>query len=184
MKQSTIEGEDAAFEKWCEGYGSKPAQYMFVGISAGRLGAIKTRVPFTKDTSGRLLQRCLGKLGLSKSDEYSIEPNLTNTYITNFVKGVCLTDQRLNRIPTEKTFEFWWPTLKEEIEEVKPKIILALGKIVFEHLKIHPFTSSAATEIKYVKHPRWYASHGALANETKFNQMVEDYSKALKLSIT
>src|SRR5712692_7170182 len=59
--------KNPAFDRACEGYGSSPAKFMFVGISAGRLGARITKVPFTKDASGRIFQRCLGRLGLSKT---------------------------------------------------------------------------------------------------------------------
>jgi len=51
-----IDGKDPAFEEACEGYGTIPADFMFVGISAGRLGALKTKTPFTKSASGRIMQ--------------------------------------------------------------------------------------------------------------------------------
>lgn len=114
-------------EPACQGYGAVPADYMFVGISAGRLGALVTRVPFTKDASGRIFQRCLGRLHLSTSDEFSLKPNLVNCYVTNLVKARVLTKSGLNRLPTPKEVETWLPTFRAEVESLKPKLILALG---------------------------------------------------------
>jgi uracil-DNA glycosylase family 4 len=160
------------FEVWCEGYGSVPADLMFVGISAGRLGALQTHVPFTKDASGRLLQRCLGSLGLSKSDEFSLAPELVNCYITNLVKGRCLTDEGLNRLPTMKEILWWQPRFVEEVEKVEPKLILCLGEQVFSTVRFrYPRLA------RQLRHPRWYQAHGALSNEKSFRTMVFDYAQ-------
>ena len=166
---------EQAFQTWCEGYGCIPADFMFVGISAGRLGALQTKVPFTKDASGRLLQRCLYQLSLSETgDEFSLQPVLVNCYITNFVKGRCLTDEGLNRLPTLKEFLFWAPTFANEVERVKPKQILCLSSQVFNLVRFR-YPSLA----KQLKHPRWYQSHGALSNHQAFAKMVEDYGKVI-----
>jgi uracil-DNA glycosylase len=147
---------------------------MFVGISAGRLGALVTKVPFTKDASGRLLQRCLNTLGFSKSDEYSLQPELSNCYVTNLVKGRILDKDGLNRLPTVKEVEYWWPTFLEEYYKVQPQRILSLSQFVYQELRIRGIRS-----VK-LNHPRWYQSHGALTlHSFSFQKMVEDYRKAL-----
>jgi len=164
-------------EAGCEGYGRTPADFMFVGISAGRLGALKTRVPFTRDASGRIFQRCLNRLGLSRSDEFSIKPDLVNCYVTNLVKARVLTQKGLNRLPTVKEIVYWLPTLREEVSQVKPKRIIALGKLVLRWLR-REYPSSL---VNYVPHPRWYQAHGALAQGSRsFEQMVRDYKVALE----
>jgi uracil-DNA glycosylase len=93
----------------CEGYGCIPADFMFVGISAGRLGALVSKVPFTKDASGRIFQRCLNRLGLSESDEFSLKPQLRDCYVTNLVKSRVLTSKGLNRLPTVREMLDWLP---------------------------------------------------------------------------
>lgn len=119
----------------CDGYGCLPADFMFVGISAGRLGALLTKVPFTKDASGRIFQRCLNRLELSRSDEFSLKPVLINCYITNLVKSRVLTKKGLNRLPTQRELLDWFPYFVEEVAKVKPKKILCLGDLVFNFLK-------------------------------------------------
>jgi uracil-DNA glycosylase family 4 len=183
---ATLDGKDPALEPWCAGYGPVPAEYMLVGISAGRLGAIKTQVPFTKGPSGRLLQRCLGRLGLSESDEFSVRPRLVRCYLTNFVKGVCLTEGGLNRLPTEPEWEHWSRPMMQEVNTVHPRVVVALGRAVWDHLLRlevfeQPFFSSYTTDIRVraVNHPRFYESHGALAGGRWFERMVGDYRRAL-----
>lgn len=166
-----------AFELECDGYGSIPAKIMFVGISAGRRGALITKVPLTKDASGRIFQRCLKELNLSDSDEFSVAPILKNCYITNLVKGRCLTKNGLNRLPTIKEREFWLPYFLEECKKVNPQIVIALGEFVWKGLR-HFLPC-----LVLVKHPRWYQAHGALDPKSfAFNLMVLDYRKAISVS--
>ena len=160
------------YELWCDGYGCIPADFMFVGISAGRLGALQSKVPFTKDASGRLLQRCLGELGLSKNDEFSQAPQLVNCFITNLVKGRCLTPEGLNRLPTMKEYLFWTQTFINEVEKVKPVKILCLGADVYTSVRFR-YPQLA----RKLKHPRWYQAHGALSNQKAFRTMVFDYAQ-------
>jgi len=166
---------EQGYELWCDGYGVKPADFMFVGISAGRLGALQSKVPFTKDASGRLLQRCLGSLGLSKSDEFSLEPELVNCYITNLVKGRCLDEKGNNRLPTMKEYLFWLPHFSYEVENVRPEKILCLSADVYSSVRFR-YPSLA----RQLKHPRWYQAHGAISNHKAFLQMVADYRKEIQ----
>ncbi|MDE1840197.1 MAG: uracil-DNA glycosylase family protein [Thaumarchaeota archaeon] len=158
----------------CDGYGSIPAKFMFVGLSAGKLGALITRVPFTKDGSGRLLQRTLGTLGYSKSDEFSIKPELQDVYITNLAKGRYLDEKGNNRLPTSEEIYDWFPYLENEIQKAKPIAIIALGQLVYDSLKDN------YPNLIQAKHPRWYFSHGAVNAKGKWSQiMVDDYRKIL-----
>lgn len=158
----------------CCGYGVIPAKFMFVGLSAGKLGALITKVPFTKDGSGRLLQRTLGVLGLSKSNEFSIKPELKDVFITNIAKGRYLDKIGNNRLPTKNEIHDWSPYLESEIATVKPKIIIALGKLVLENL------TKNYTNVVYAKHPRWYYSHGAVDAGGAWSQiMIREYSDIL-----
>lgn len=158
----------------CDGYGDSKADFMFVGLSAGKLGALITKVPFTKDGSGRLLQRILLQMGFSTTDEKSIKPNLKNVYITNLAKGRYLDDKGNNRLPTKDEVYDWFEYIEKEISQVKPKIIIALGKLVFETL------NDNYPNVVYAKHPRWYFSHGGINIKSKASkQMLNDYEKIL-----
>ena len=152
---------------------------MFVGISAGKLGVLKTSVPFTKDSSGRLLQRCLGKLGWSESDEFSERPVLKDCWITNIVKGRILDEKGNNRLPTLKEIEYWWPTFDREIQTVNPERILALGDVVWNTLH-RKLRFEYLNRTVQAKHPRWYASHGAIKDDSPaFKSMLTDYATLL-----
>jgi len=160
----------------CQGYGQIHCRFMFVGISAGKLGALQTNVPFTKDSSGRLLQRVLGELLLSNSDEFSLKPELVNCWITNLVKGRILDEKGNNRLPNKKEIEWWKPYFADEYNYVKPFRVVALGKLVYEEL-----LGDVVTHMSFLNHPRWYASHGAINKDTKaWKQMASDYKKVLK----
>ena len=158
----------------CDGYGDIPAKFMFVGLSAGKLGALITKVPFTKDGSGRLLQRTLGSLGFSNSDEFSIKPELNDVYITNIAKGRYLDQKGNNRLPTEKEIIDWSDYISHEIEIVMPEKIVALGKLVYDNLV------GLYSDVVYAKHPRWYFSHGGIkAGSKASDQMIKDYRNLL-----
>ncbi len=62
--------------------------------------------------AGQLLNKMLNYIGLTRE----------NTYVTNVVKI------GLNRTPTDEELLSWKPLLIKEIKEVKPKVILALGR--------------------------------------------------------
>lgn len=168
-----------SYELACYGYGEAPSSTMFVGISAGKLGALQTKVPFTKDASGRLFQRVLFKLGYSETDEFTIAPKLKDCWVTNLVKGRILDERGNNRIPSLKEVEYWWPTFQEEVAGVDPKRILALGNFVWQALG-RKLDFTHLHRVRQLKHPRWYASHGALKEgSSAFQQMWRDYSEAL-----
>jgi len=88
--------------------------------------------------------------------------------------GVCLTTEGLNRLPSKEEFNFWAPSLLEEIHQVKPKVIAALSKVVFEKIGM----SVAGARVVPLNHPRWYESHGAVSNKW-FDVMVNEYRDAL-----
>lgn len=183
--QATIDGSEAFKTEACKGYGSKPAKIMLVGISAGKLGALQTEVPFTKDMSGRLFQRALFQIGLSKTaDEKTLKPELVNCYVTNLVKGRILNDKGNNRLPTPSEIAYWIPVLQKEIDEVNPKVIIALGDLVWKAMTYHnsrgELTFNIGTYLRKGTHPRAYGSRGAISTvspkgKAAFEKMVREY---------
>jgi len=169
----------AGLELECDGYGCVPSYFMFVGISAGQRGALISKVPLTKDASGRIFQRCLKVLDLSESDEYSVSPKL-KCYVTNLVKSRILTKEGKNRLPTQREMIDWLPYFEKEVEKVQPKKIVALGSLVAEFLRRNGFRHLVIE----VKHPRWYQAHGALSlGSSAFEDMVRDYKQILGIKI-
>lgn len=112
------------------GYGKINAKIMFVGICPGNHlmlgGADSTGIPFKGDASGRVFEALLEQLKLSREEVYT----------TNLVKCRPATINRLyNRPPTNEEIDNCKPFLYKEIDIVKPKLIICLGKVVFYSLK-------------------------------------------------
>lgn len=101
--------------------GPRKARIMLVGQSPGR-EEVGQGKPFV-GRSGRYLNRVLAKNGLQRKD----------LFITNVVKQ----GTPGNRKPTAAEIKRWMPCLIEEIERVKPKVIVLMGKVAQEtpHLK-------------------------------------------------
>ena len=181
----TLDGKQAYQIEACKGYGCIPAKVMLVGISAGKLGALQTEVPFTKDMSGRLLQRTLHRIGLSKTaDEKTVAPELVDCYITNLVKGRILDDNGNNRLPYPSEVAYWIPKLQDEVDAVRPKIILALGQFVWNAMQYYQaqgmLSFNIGTYFRRANHPRGYGSHGAISltspkGKAAFERMVAEY---------
>lgn len=96
------------------GYGDPHSNIMFVGEAPGYLGCDVTGIPFTRDRSGEFFQKMLSEVGLDKNQVYT----------TNIVK--CCTPG--NRTPTPQEMESCSIFLQHEIIEVKPKLIVLMGK--------------------------------------------------------
>ena len=109
------------------GYGDFKADIFIIGEAPGRLGADVTGVPFTKDRSGVFLQKMLCKIGLNESDPECIQPKLKGVYITNIVKCNPQTENGTNRSPKNEEISNCMNYLENELEIVKPKIVISLG---------------------------------------------------------
>lgn len=93
------------------GDGSVPADVMIIGQNPARDGGDLTGIPFTSPKSGALVRRSLRKY----TDEFSI-------YVTNAIKCFCPQPKAVHWVHCSKF-------LRAEIAEVKPKVIITLGKI-------------------------------------------------------
>lgn len=114
------------------GEGNPNAEIIFIGEAAGRNEAIQRR-PFV-GVAGKLVDRQLEAIGIKRSD----------VYITNVVK--CRPPE--NRDPEPEEIAAFAPYLDKEIEIIKPKLIVTLGrfsmgkfikdvKISFVHGRLH-----------------------------------------------
>jgi uracil-DNA glycosylase family 4 len=98
------------------GEGPQNAEIMLVGQNPGREEAKQGR-PFVSK-SGKYLDTVLRKNNLNRSE----------LYITNVVKETTPT----NRRPTAQEIRYWIPCLLEEIQQVKPKIIVLMGNVAWK----------------------------------------------------
>ncbi len=94
------------------GEGNQKADIMFIGEAPGRFEDLKGR-PFV-GTAGKVLDELLEDIGLKRSE----------VYITNVVK--CRPPG--NRDPLPEEIKACSPYLEKQIEIIKPKIIVTLGR--------------------------------------------------------
>ncbi len=100
------------------GDGNPDADLMFVGEAPGAEEDLQG-IPFVGE-AGRLLNNLLQKLGLQRQE----------VYITNVVKS----RPPGNRDPEADEIEACLPFLKKQIEAVRPRVIVALGRIAAQAL--------------------------------------------------
>lgn len=100
------------------GIGNTKAKILIIGLAPGRNGADLTGIPFTRDPSGILLSQMLTSAGLSKERD---------VFITNLVKCNSKDKYGRNRPPNQKEINNCHLFLQEEIELLKPKLIIPLG---------------------------------------------------------
>jgi len=101
------------------GEGSLDADIMFVGDVPGA----------SEDSSGHLFQGRSGDI-LTNMIEKVLETKREETYMTNIVKCKPLGDQNVNAAQIHTCS----PYLTKQIELIKPKVIIALGKEAYKQL--------------------------------------------------
>jgi len=107
------------------GIGSHEAWVMIVGLAPGKDGADLTGIPFTRDPSGQLIDEMLSVAGLSREQD---------VFITNIVKCNPKDEKGRNRTPSKEEIENCLQYLKCELDYLKPRIIVTLGKEATEFL--------------------------------------------------
>jgi len=107
------------------GVGSPKAKIIIVGLAPGKDGADLTGIPFTRDPSGELTEEMLSVAGLSREQD---------VFITNLVKCNPKDSEGRNRSPTKDEIKNCFPYLRREIDLIKPRIIVTLGKAATEFL--------------------------------------------------
>ncbi|HEK85586.1 MAG TPA: uracil-DNA glycosylase [Candidatus Aminicenantes bacterium] len=100
------------------GEGDRRARLMFVGEAPGRDEDLQGR-PFV-GRAGQLLTKIIQAMGLSRSQ----------VYIANVIK--CRPPE--NRTPKPEEIKACSPYLLKQIELIKPKVIVALGKVAVDFL--------------------------------------------------
>lgn len=96
------------------GYGNPLAEVMFIGEGPGEQEDLQGK-PFV-GRSGKLLDKMLAEVGLSREE---------NIYIANIVK--CRPPKNRDPLPEEQEMCIEW--LRNQVALLKPKIIVAVGRI-------------------------------------------------------
>lgn len=96
---------------------------MLVGEAPGRQEDLRGE-PFV-GAAGKLLDQLLASVGLSRSD----------VYITNVVKSrpVAGPSPGRNRAPAPDEIAACVPWLREQLEVIRPRVVVTLGRIALQH---------------------------------------------------
>jgi DNA polymerase len=107
------------------GVGNLQAKIIIVGLAPGKDGANLTGIPFTRDPSGELFNQMLSVAGISRSQDI---------FITNLVKCNPKDAESRNRTPSKDEISNCFPYLKQEMENLNPRIMVTLGRLPTEFL--------------------------------------------------
>lgn len=155
------------------GAGSHDARIMFIGEAPGKNEA-KTGRPFC-GASGRILDELLDSIKMKRED----------VYITNIVKD----RPTSNRDPRPEEIELYTPFLDRQIEIIKPKLIVTLGRFSMEYImkkfnlekdieiisKIHGKIFEAESNFGKIKIIPLYHPAVAIYSRTQLPQLKKDF---------
>ena len=102
------------------------ARVMFIGEAPGRKGADRTRVPFSGDQSGKNFDRFIASIGLKRSEIFITSAALCSP---RALSGA-------NRRPTAREVGNCSDFLKRTIELINPRVIVTLGVVALDALKL------------------------------------------------
>jgi len=153
--------------------GSVDARVMFIGEAPGRKGADRTHVPFSGDQSGRNFDRFLQSIELRRDQIFVTSAALCNP---RSASGA-------NRRPTAGEIRNCSEFLGRTIELVQPAVIVTLGTVALEALKLihyHEFSlrGDAATVRKWngrLLIPLYHPSPQVLITSRNEQQQLRDY---------
>ena len=114
------------------GFGDPSARVLVVGLAPGAHGSNRTGRQFTGDASGGFLFPALHRAGFAnqaRAESRSDGLVLKDMYIT--ASGRCAPPDNK---PSLEELNNCQPFLEREIEIIKPKVIVALGRVAFERV--------------------------------------------------
>lgn len=114
------------------GFGDPNARVFVVGLAPGAHGSNRTGRQFTGDASGGFLFPALYRAGFANQAEAESRSDgliLKDMYIT--ASGRCAPPKNK---PTSEELNNCQPYLERELEILKPKVIVCLGRIAFERI--------------------------------------------------
>ncbi len=114
------------------GFGDRRAGVLVVGLAPGAHGSNRTGRPFTGDASGGFLYPALYRAGFANQPEALNRDDglkLKGIYIT--AVGRCAPP---GNKPSPDELQNCQPFLEREIEGLRPKVIVCLGRIAFDRI--------------------------------------------------
>ncbi|MBV6396848.1 MAG: Type-5 uracil-DNA glycosylase [Anaerolineales bacterium] len=132
------------------GFGDANARILVVGLAPGAHGSNRTGRAFTGDASGGFLYPALHKAGFANQAEAASRSDglrLKGLYITAVAR--CAPPDNKPSLEELNTCQ---PYLERELEIIKPKVIVCLGRIAFERI----------LKIYSIRNSEWKFSHGAV----------------------
>ena len=114
------------------GFGDPKARVLVVGLAPGAHGSNRTGRNFTGDASGGFLYPALYKAGFANQPTAKSRSDgliLKDMYIASV--GRCAPPANK---PTSEELDNCQPYLEREIEILKPKVIVCLGRIAFQKI--------------------------------------------------
>jgi len=151
VKRKAYKDEDY-WGKPVPGFGDPQARVLVVGLAPGAHGSNRTGRNFTGDASGGFLYPALYRAGFANQPTAESRSDgliLKDLYITS--SGRCAPPANK---PSPEELDNCQPYLEREIQILKPKVIVCLGKIAFDRM----------VKIFSVRNLGWKFSHGALFN--------------------
>jgi uracil-DNA glycosylase family 4 len=132
------------------GFGDPNARVLVVGLAPGAHGSNRTGRNFTGDASGGFLYPALHRAGFANRPWAEFRGDglaLKDLYLT--ASGRCAPPANK---PTPEELNNCQPYLERELEILKPKVIVCLGRIAFERI----------LRIYSIRNLGWKFGHGAL----------------------
>src|SRR5512146_2126500 len=114
------------------GFGDRRARVLVVGLAPGAHGSNRTGRPFTGDASGGFMYPALYRAGFANQPDALARGDglaLKDLYIT--AVGRCAPPANK---PTPEELNNCQPYLEREIEWIRPRVIVCLGRIAFDRL--------------------------------------------------
>ncbi len=114
------------------GFGDSKARVLVVGLAPGAHGSNRTGRQFTGDASGGFLYPALYRAGFANQAQAESRSDgliLKDMYIT--ASGRCAPPDNK---PNPEELNNCQPYLERELEILKPKVIVCLGRIAFERI--------------------------------------------------
>ena len=148
------------------GEGNHDACFMFVGEAPGRNEAATGR-PFC-GTAGKILDELLASIDIPR----------TEVYITNIVKD----RPPQNRDPLPSEIEIYGPFLDRQIDIIRPKVIVTLGRYSMQYI-MQKFGLSFELEPISAAHGKTYqakANYGNITIAPMYHPAAAIYAKSLK----
>jgi uracil-DNA glycosylase len=114
------------------GFGDPSARVFAVGLAPGAHGSNRTGRQFTGDASGDFFYPALHRAGFAnRPDSRSRDDGLTLTDLYITAAARCAPP---GNKPTPEELNNCQPYLERELELIRPKVIVALGRIAFERV--------------------------------------------------